>query len=112
MKSIFPGAIEGDLLKLVYLSNSFRMVEGAKPLQVGDICRPEARIVSVINSSKGKIVKVKDHCYRNNQPVIEGGIEALLPNRLGYSGCQSIIVKKMNVIFLRHTKSKMLVEDP
>ena len=71
MKSIFPGAIDGDLLKLVHLSNSFRMVEGAKPLQVGDICRPEAHIVSVINSSEGKIVKVKGHCNRNNQPVIE-----------------------------------------
>jgi len=47
------------------------MVEGAKPLEVGDICRPEARIISVTNSSEGKIVKVKGHCYRNNQPVIE-----------------------------------------
>ena len=46
MKSIFPAAIDGDLLKLVHLSNSFRTIEGAKPLQVGDICRPEARIVS------------------------------------------------------------------
>jgi fatty acid synthase subunit beta len=71
MKSIFPAAIDGDLLKLVHLSNSFRMMEGAKPLQVGDICRPEVRIVSVTNSSEGKIVKVKGHCYRNNQPVIE-----------------------------------------
>lgn len=71
MKSIFPAAIDGDLLKLVHLSNSFRMIEGAKPLQVGDICRPEARIISVTNSSEGKIVKVKGHCYRNDQPVIE-----------------------------------------
>jgi len=71
MKSIFPAAIDSDLLKLVRLSNSFRMVEGTKPLQVGDICCLEARIVSVTNSSEGKIVKVKGHCYRNNQPVIE-----------------------------------------
>ena len=58
MKSIFPSAIDGDLHKLVHLSNSFRMVqiEGAKPLQVGDICRPDARIVSMTNSSEGKIV--------------------------------------------------------
>ena len=62
MKSIFPAAIDGDLLKLVHLSNSFRMVEGAKPLQVGDICRSEDRVVSVTNSSEGKIVKVKGHC--------------------------------------------------
>ena len=71
MKSIFPGAIDGDLLKLVHLSNSFRMVDGAKPLQVGNVCRPEACIVSVTNSNEGKNVKVKGHCYRNNQPVIE-----------------------------------------
>jgi fatty acid synthase subunit alpha len=31
----------------------------------------DARIVSVTNSSEGKVVKVKGHCYRNNQPVIE-----------------------------------------
>jgi fatty acid synthase subunit alpha len=38
---------------------------------LGDICRSEARIVSVTNSSEGKVVKVKGHCYRNNRPVIE-----------------------------------------
>jgi fatty acid synthase subunit beta len=59
MKSIFPAAIDGDLPKLVHLSNSFRMVEGTKPWQEGDICRPEARIISVINSTEGKIV-IKD----------------------------------------------------
>jgi hypothetical protein len=71
MKSIFPAATDGDLLKLIHLSNSFRMIEGAKALQVGDIGRPEARIVSVTNFSEGKIVKVKGNCCRNNQPVIE-----------------------------------------
>jgi fatty acid synthase subunit alpha, fungi type len=69
MKSIFPAAIDGDLLKLVHLSSSFRMIEGTRLLQVGDIYRPEARIVceTVTNSSDGKIVKVKGHCYRNHQ---------------------------------------------
>ncbi|KAL0953237.1 hypothetical protein HGRIS_004490 [Hohenbuehelia grisea] len=70
MKSIFPSAIDGDLLKLVHLSNGFRMVEGARPLQVGDVCRAEARIVSVTNANEGKIVKVKGHVYRDGQPVI------------------------------------------
>ena len=37
----------------------------------GDIWHPEARIVTVTNSSEGKIVKVKGRCYRNNQPFIE-----------------------------------------
>ncbi|KAF9490473.1 fatty acid synthetase alpha subunit [Pleurotus eryngii] len=71
IKSIFPGAVDGDLLKLVHLSNGFKMVEGAKPLQVGDVCKADARIASVTNSSEGKIVKVKGHVYRDSQPVIQ-----------------------------------------
>ncbi|KAF9267936.1 fatty acid synthase [Marasmius fiardii PR-910] len=71
IKSIFPQSIDGDLLRLVHLSNSFRMVNGARPLQVGDKCRSEAKIVSVINSREGKIVKVKGHVYREGAPVIE-----------------------------------------
>ena len=71
MKSIFPAATDGDLLHLVHLSNGFRMVDGAKPLQVGDVCKSEARIVSVVNSNENKIVKVKGFVYRHAQPVIE-----------------------------------------
>lgn len=71
MKSIFPSAIDGDLLKLVHLSNGFRMVDGAKPLAVGDVCKAEARIISVINANEGKIVKVKGYVHRQSQRVIE-----------------------------------------
>jgi fatty acid synthase subunit beta len=68
MKSIFPAAIDGDLLRLVHLSNGFRTVDRAKPLQVGDVCRSEARIVSNVNSNEGKIVEVQ---YRRSEQVIE-----------------------------------------
>ncbi|KAF9532470.1 fatty acid synthase [Crepidotus variabilis] len=71
MRSIFPAAIDGDLLRLVHLSNGFRMVDGAKPLQAGDVCKAEARILSVVNANEGKTVRVKGHVYRNKQPIIE-----------------------------------------
>jgi len=71
MKSIFPAAIDGDLLKLVHLSNGFRMVAGAKPLAAGDVCKAEASIVSVVNAPEGKIVRVKGHVYREGEKVIE-----------------------------------------
>ncbi|KAF7374647.1 Fatty acid synthase subunit alpha [Mycena sanguinolenta] len=71
MKSIFPSSIDGDLLKLVHLSNGFRMVDGAKPLQAGDVCKAEASIVSVTNTDAGKVVKVKGHVFRAGKPVIE-----------------------------------------
>ena len=71
MKSICPSAIDGDLLKLVPWSNGFRMMEGASPLQAGDVCRAEAHIVSVTNTNEGKIVKVKGYVYRGRQAVVE-----------------------------------------
>ena len=71
MKAIFPASIDGDLLKLVHLSNGFRLVSGARPLKAGDICKAEARIVSVINTDAGKAVKVKGHVTRDGEPGIE-----------------------------------------
>ena len=71
MKSIFPAAIDGDLLKLVHLSNSFRMVDGVRLLADGDVCKAEAHIISVINASEGKIVKVKGFVYHQGQRVIK-----------------------------------------
>jgi fatty acid synthase subunit alpha, fungi type len=55
IKSILPSVIDGDLLKLVHLFNG--MIEGAKPLQVGDVCRVEARIILVMNANEGKVVR-------------------------------------------------------
>ena len=70
MKAIFPQSIDGDLLKLVHLSNGFRLVNGAR-LKAGDVCQAEARIVSVINTDAGKAVKVKGFVTRDSQPIIE-----------------------------------------
>ena len=71
MKAIFPATIDGDLLKLVHLSNGFRVVKGTTPLKAGDVCKAEARIVSVTNTDAGKAVKVKGFVKRDGQPVIE-----------------------------------------
>lgn len=71
MKAIFPDAIDGDLLKLVHLSNGFKMLDGVAPLCAGDVCSSEARVVSVINSDSGKAVKVKGFVLRDGEPVIE-----------------------------------------
>ncbi|KAG8968299.1 3-oxoacyl-[acyl-carrier-protein] synthase [Tulasnella sp. 419] len=71
MKAIFPKEIDGDLLKLVHLSNGFKMVPGASALKDGDVCRAEAKIVSVINSDSGKAVRVKGFVMRDGAPVIE-----------------------------------------
>ncbi|KAI0826547.1 acyl transferase domain-containing protein [Trametes gibbosa] len=71
MKAIFPAPIDGDLLKLVHLSNGFRLLNGAKPLQAGDVCHSEVRVIAVVNGNAGKTVKVKGYILRDGERVIE-----------------------------------------
>ncbi|KAH7093843.1 hypothetical protein BKA62DRAFT_761063 [Auriculariales sp. MPI-PUGE-AT-0066] len=71
MQAIFPTTINGDLLRIVHLTNGFRLLNGARPLQLGDTCQAKARIVSVVNSDSGKTVKVKGYIIRDGQHVME-----------------------------------------
>nr|AAB41494.1 fatty acid synthase, beta subunit [Aspergillus nidulans] len=69
-KPIFPRTIDGDLLKLVHLSNGFKMVPGAQPLKVGDVLDTTAQINSIINEESGKIVEVCGTIRRDGKPIM------------------------------------------
>lgn len=69
-KPIFPRTIDGDLLKLVHLSNGFRMVPGAEPLRQGDVVDTTAQINAVINQDSGKLVEVSGTIKRDGEPVM------------------------------------------
>ncbi|KAJ9060861.1 fatty acid synthase alpha subunit Lsd1 [Entomophthora muscae] len=71
IKAIFPKFIDGDLLKLVHLSNGFKMVEGASPLQSGDVVDTHARLAAVVNTASGKMVHVKANVKRDGNDVME-----------------------------------------
>lgn len=71
IKAIFPDAVDGDLLKLVHLSNGYRLLPGANPLQDGDMVATSAVIKSVVNQPKGKVVEVIGTLLRDNIPVME-----------------------------------------
>jgi fatty acid synthase subunit beta len=70
-KPIFPRTIDGDLLKLVHLSNGFRMMPGAEPLKKGDEVETTAQINAVINQDSGKMVEVCGTITRKGLPVME-----------------------------------------
>ncbi|KAK7432610.1 beta subunit of fatty acid synthetase [Neonectria magnoliae] len=70
-KPIFPRTIDGDLLKLVHLSNQFRMIPGAEPLKKGDEVSTTAQINAVINQESGKMVEVCGTLVRDGEPVME-----------------------------------------
>ena len=69
-KPIFPRAIDGDLLKLVHLSNGFRMVPGAESLKNGDVLDTTAQINAVVNQDSGKMVEVCGTITRDGKPVM------------------------------------------
>ncbi|KAI9836056.1 MAG: hypothetical protein M1819_001667 [Sarea resinae] len=70
-KPIFPRSIDGDLLKLVHLSNGFRMIPGAEPLKKGDVLDTTAQVNAVINQESGKMVEVCGTIIREGKPVME-----------------------------------------
>ncbi|KAL8728265.1 MAG: hypothetical protein Q9166_005505 [cf. Caloplaca sp. 2 TL-2023] len=69
-KPIFPRAIDGDLLKLVHLSNGFRMVPGAEMIKKGDVLATTAQINAVVNQESGKMVEVMGTITRDSKPVM------------------------------------------
>jgi len=69
-KPIFPRTIDGDLLKLVHLSNGFKMVPGAQPLKVGDVLDTTAQINAVINNESGKMVEVCGTIKREGKAIM------------------------------------------
>ena len=71
IKPIFPRAIDGDLLKLVHLSNGFRMLPGAEPLKKGDVLNTTARINAVVNQDSGKMVEVCGTITREGISIME-----------------------------------------
>lgn len=71
IKAIFPKTIDGDLLRLVHMSNGYRLLDNSELLKVGDVVDTYAYINGIINTDSGKIVEVKGTIVRDNKPVLE-----------------------------------------
>lgn len=71
IKSLFPAQIDGDLLKLVHLSNRIAYVESALPLRADQQVTSEAHISSIKWTPTGKIVEVEAIATADNLPVLK-----------------------------------------
>ncbi|KAF2280045.1 beta subunit of fatty acid synthase [Westerdykella ornata] len=103
-KPIFPRAIDGDLLKLVHLSNGFRMLPGAKPLRKGDVLDTTARINAVLNQDSGKMVEVCGTLTRDGLPVMEVTSQFLY--RGAYSDFENTFQRKIETPMQLHLATK------
>ncbi|KAL7620270.1 beta subunit of fatty acid synthetase [Parahypoxylon ruwenzoriense] len=65
-------AVDGDLLKLVHLSNRFRMIPGATPFRKGDKLSTTSEITAVVNQDSGQMVEVCGTITRDDgKPVMQ-----------------------------------------
>ncbi|PGH20055.1 hypothetical protein AJ80_03705 [Polytolypa hystricis UAMH7299] len=71
MKPLFSVELDVDLLKLVHLSNGFRILSDSAPIQAGDILETKSRIMAVTNQDSGKLVEVQGQVYRDGQAILE-----------------------------------------
>ena len=62
--------IDGDLLALVHLSNSFQYYAGATPLRIGDIVQSKSHVSAITISDAGKTVEVRASIERDGKPVV------------------------------------------
>ncbi|KAI2628007.1 fatty acid synthase beta subunit [Hypomontagnella submonticulosa] len=71
MEPLFD-AVDGDLLKLVHLSNRFRMLPGATPFKKGDALSTTSEVTSIVNQDSGQMVEVCGTIARaNGKPVMQ-----------------------------------------
>lgn len=103
IKAIFPKPIDGDLLRLVHLSNSFRMLPGAEPLMKGDVVGTTAQINAVLNRDSGKMVEVCGTITRDNKPVMEVTSQFLY--RGTYSDFENTFQRKIETPMQLHLKT-------
>lgn len=71
VKALFTESIDADLLKLVHLSNKYKMFPNAKPLKKDEVVECCANIRAVLNQPSGKLVEVVGTIFRSQEPVIE-----------------------------------------
>ncbi|CCD27159.1 tetrafunctional fatty acid synthase subunit FAS1 NDAI_0J02670 [Naumovozyma dairenensis CBS 421] len=104
IKAIFPNTVDGDLLKLVHMSNGYKMISGAKPLQEGDLISTSAVIKSVVNQSTGKIVEVVGTLSRDGKPVME--VESSFFYRGTYTDFENTFQKTVEPVY------QMIIKTP
>src|SRR5712691_6923653 len=71
MLAIFPESVDGDLLRLVHLSNGFKIINPAHPFKVGDKCQSVAKILAVTNNDSGKSMIATGHMLHDGEAIIE-----------------------------------------
>jgi len=69
-RPLVASGIGGDLLRLLYRSNSFQYCDRARPLSIRDMLDTSSRVAAVIVQPVGKLVTVVATVKRDGKPVV------------------------------------------
>ncbi|EIT75554.1 enoyl reductase domain of FAS1 [Aspergillus oryzae 100-8] len=69
MEPLFVAELQGDLLRLVHLSNSIRYTPGAAPLEVNDVVTTKSQVRAVTIKETGKTISVEAQIFRSKTLV-------------------------------------------
>ena len=112
MQAIFPESIDGDLLRLIHLSNGFKILNSARPFKVDDKCQSVAKILAVTNNDSGKTVTVTGQVLRDGEPVIEVRSSFLYRGRFSdYENTFQIIDEPDYVVELNDTSAAGVLQS-
>lgn len=73
MGALLAAKINGDMLRLVHLSNSFKILNAAKPMSEGDVCVTRAEVVKVrvASGTNNLVVGVRGTMSRNGLDMLQ-----------------------------------------
>lgn len=83
IKTIFPKSIDGNIFRLLHLSNGFRVLD-PRPFQEGDKIDTAMRILEVRNLEGGKRVTVQGTLSRDGKPAVELKSQFFIRGRFGF----------------------------
>ena len=69
-QALLQEPVQGDLLKLVHLSNSVERTPGSGSLQIGDVVHAEAKVTSICIDGSGKIVEITAKILRDGAEIL------------------------------------------
>ncbi|KAK2767667.1 beta subunit of fatty acid synthetase [Arachnomyces sp. PD_36] len=69
-KALLQDPIQGDVLNLVHLSNTFKLTENVESLKANDKIHTSARVSSIVIEDSGKIVEISCGISRDNREVM------------------------------------------
>ncbi|KAJ1987194.1 fatty acid synthase alpha subunit Lsd1 [Coemansia umbellata] len=70
-KCLMTQVCDGDLTRLVHLSNGFRLFPGAQVMRVGQSAASSAKITEVLDGDSGRTVRVQGYVAVDGKPAIE-----------------------------------------